>query len=162
MKLEVQRVTTLQALEICLKMENNVSAIIATSNEVTNKNHKCDICSKSFSVSDHLVRHIKTDHEGHKKHKSRDCNNKLFSQADHLEDQTNIHEGQIETKIDAIIEENHQVIKSYKCKFCNQIFEEYVQLKIHIRDIHLKPDENGIIEVPINIPKLREECHILF
>ena len=49
------------------------------------------------------------------------------------------------------------MIKSYKCKFCSQIFEEYDQLKIHIRDIHLKPDENGIIEVPINIPKLREE-----
>ena len=122
------------------------------------KDYKCDSCGKLFSRDASLKRHIQTVHEGHQKNQSID-DKKLFFQAYNLENDI---EGQIETKIDAIIEESHQVISSYKCKFCHQLFEEYDQLKVHIRDIHLKPDENRILELPIsnNIPKLREEAKI--
>ena len=37
------------------------------------KGHKCKSCGKSFSRVDHLKRHIKTVHEGHKDHKCESC-----------------------------------------------------------------------------------------
>ena len=44
------------------------------------KHHKCESCSKSFSRTEHLKRHIHTVHEGQKHHKCESCG-KSFSEA---------------------------------------------------------------------------------
>ena len=44
----------------------------------------CNICTKTFSKSGHLKRHIYTVHEGHKDYKCESCG-KSFSEAGHTE-----------------------------------------------------------------------------
>ena len=78
--------------------------------------HKCESCSKSFSVAGSLKRHIYTVHEGHKDHKCESCG-KSFSQAEFLK--KHIH----------IVHEGH---KDHKCKFCAKSFTGAGDLKRHI------------------------------
>ena len=38
-----------------------------------NKDHKCESCTKTFSLEENLKRHIYTIHEGHKDYKCESC-----------------------------------------------------------------------------------------
>ena len=58
-------------------MENNVSAIIATSNKVTNKKHKCKICGQTLSMNTNLRAHIDSVHRKIKSSKCEYCNQKF-------------------------------------------------------------------------------------
>ena len=52
------------------------------------KDYQCDYCSKSFSGSQYLKKHIHTIHDGHKDFKCKSCG-KLFSQAGNWETHVN-------------------------------------------------------------------------
>ena len=81
-------VNTIHILEKYKKIEistSDASSGNATNEEVENhqEDHKCESCGKAFSRSDHLKRHIKTIHEGHRNYKCNSCG-KSFTQSDHL------------------------------------------------------------------------------
>ena len=57
------------------------------------KNHKCELCGKSFYRAEYLKIHIHTIHEGHRDYKCESCG-KSFSHAHHLKRNIHsVHEG---------------------------------------------------------------------
>ena len=84
------------------------------------KDHKHKFCSKSFSESGNLKKHIYRIHEGHKYYKCRSCG-KSFSE-----------EGCLKKHIYRI----HEGHKDYKCELCGKSFSKAKILKKHIRTVH--------------------------
>ena len=85
-----------------------------------NNTHKCETCSKTFSLAQSLKTNIYVVHEGHKDHKCKSCG-KSFSQPGNLKKHIHkIHEGR----------------KDHKCVFCGKSFSLGQSLKRHIYTIH--------------------------
>jgi len=87
-----------------------------------------EICQKPFSQSHHLKTHIRSVHEGVRKHKC-DYSEKKFSQSSNLK-----------THIKRV----HKIVDKLKCDHCEKKFVQESHLKSHITRIHL-----GLFDDPL-------------
>ena len=91
------------------------------------KDYNCKSCSKLFTSTSYLKKHIHTIHKGHKDYKCKFCG-KLFSQPSTLKRHINdVHNGQ----------------KDHKCESCGKSFSQAGSLKTHIHKLHGIESYNG-------------------
>ena len=83
------------------------------------KNHKCDVCEKSFKTNKDLKSHDKNVHSL-ETYKCDSCE-KTFN--------TNF-------KIKKHVKEVHEGIKKFQCELCPRKIRDFVKLKMHVMTVH--------------------------
>ena len=100
-----------------------------------------ELCQKPFSQSHHLKTHIRSVHEGVRKHKCDYCS-RAFSQSSNLK-----------THIKRV----HKIVDKLKCDHCEKKFVQESHLKSHITRIHL-----GLFDDPLKAWKKGKKSYFHF
>ncbi|CAJ1070322.1 zinc finger protein 436 [Xyrichtys novacula] len=141
---EVNPEGTGSQVEAVTPEENNPPAVPADAAvEVRDNLLRCPTCSKTFSRTNSLNIHVKTQH-GEKAHNCCYCG-KRFGRADLLKSHKRTHTGErpyscnLCSKTYAhpsqlrIHKRTHTGEKPYSCSYCGRCFNEHNQLKVHLR-----------------------------
>ena len=97
------------------------------------KPFRCSHCSKSFVNKMALAVHMKV----HTKHRTQEA------KADTIEESTG-HPGIAKVEQDSVVKEEIQIEieKTYSCSLCSQLFSQTCYMKRHMRTTHTKEDQN--------------------
>ena len=112
--------TTIEQLnkpKVLINIENGDPLAIKNFKKL--KNFQCEFCFKNYSHKETLKLHIKSVHEGFKKHKCDLCD-KTFVQVSHQKEH---------------IKRVHEGVKNNKCDICDKAFITHHELKRHINSV---------------------------
>lgn len=114
--------------------------------KTSDKEHRCDICSKRFPCASKLMRHIRS-HTGEKPFKCDICHKRFGSNSDVLKHQR-VHTGEKPYKCTICLKQfgffhslkqHHRIHtgeKPYQCEVCQKTFNQTSSLQKHMRTMH--------------------------
>ena len=103
---------------------------------LSNSNHKCDICSKTFPEKDELDIHTKEDHPNSEYHPK-----KINKRKCHICSLTFGNKIRFERHYKEI----HQIIDMYQCELCPKSFERRESLMRHTKYVHTKGVKSSVV-----------------